>query len=983
MMYFWRSARLSCLIALGCWSATPAAASCNAAPIIVRTLPSGATLQERFEALAGEDAEVDSAAKLTRWQALIREAEAVPGVSPALLAQLQGGLAFALGSADPEPAHALQAARRAEDLVEKAGLSGAAFNVGILANLANAEAVTGDLPAARRHAAAALALAGSGPGEISAEGALALNASAFIAYNSGEFGRAVEFETKAAEAARKCLPANSSITVEFMSSQAGMQDAAGLQEQALATNEHVVAWALEHLPAESIATNLALNNLGVSLRNVNRLAEAESILALLLDRQAKYETNVWATRATTLSSYATTIDMQGRHKDAETLWLEARAWWQKAASSGDVLGKTYPLRFAAEAALARGDRSTALARRKQAVAEMTGHVPDNHPELARARLEYADSLRLTGARSDALAIATPAIEAVRSKLAIDSVRRISAELLYARIAGAALGPQHGYEIASELGQRAEKKLLDVSTSNAELIRYSNFATSVFATIADFAFASGHEEDGFRAVQFANLSETVLVANNLAVRAAAADPAARALVIELQDRVRSRHLLDQQRSYAVSANDNDGARKSGEKIAANDKRIAEIGGELDRVFPAFRSLSRPAPLSVAAVRAQLAPDQILLAPLIMTDGVLAIAVTREGLIWQRSGVTGAEVSAAAGAIRASIAARERAPGETARFPLGAASTLFTALVPGKVAVALRQKPSVLYFANGAFAAIPPALLVTRQVGAATPAAATPWLIRSHDVTVLPSLAALAPPPARAMRGTSFLGIGAPALALARENTATGATLHFRDGIVEDGKEPSFPPLPGAGRELAAMARAFGPGRSLVLTGADATELSLRGQSLGRYGVLAFATHGLSAHDVPGLTEPALLLTSPAVREGSDDGLLTASEIAALPLAADWVILSACNSAGAIEAGNPTYSGLATAFLQAGARSLLVSHWPVRDDVAARLTVDTLRGAAHGLSRAKALQAATLRLMADKRIPGAGDPALWAPFVLLGQ
>ena len=974
-------ARLSCPVVLGFCLATTAAATCSPAPIVARSLAGGATLEQRFEALVAEDPEVDSAAKLARWRVLVSEAEALPGVAPALRAQLQGGLAYALGSADPEPAHALEAARRAQDMVVQAGLSGAIFNIGLLATLANAEAATGDLAAARKHAAAALTLAVAGPGEVSAEGAVALNASAFAAYSSGEFERGRGLVTKAAAAARKCMPANSSFTVEFMSSQAGMEDAAGLQEQALATNEQVVAWALDHLPPESMGTNLALNNLGVSLRNVNRLAEAESILRLLLDRQAKYETNVWATRATTLSSYATTIDMQGRHKDAEALWLQARGWWQKAASSGDVLGKTYPLRFAAEAALARGDNATALARRKQAVAEMVGHLPNDHPELARARLEYADSVRLAGARNEALAIATQAVEVVRAKLAIDSVRRIGAELIYARVVGAALGPQRGYEIAAELGQRAERKLLDVSTATAELIRYSNFAASVFATVADFAFASGHEEEGFHAIQVANLSETMLVANNLAVRAAARDLGAHALVVELQDRVRNRRQFDQQRSYAVSANDNEGAKRSGDNIAANDRRIAEIVVELDRVFPAFHSLSRPAPLSLATVRAQMEAGQVLLAPLPLADGVLATAVTREGLVWERSTITGAQVSAAAGAIRASIAARERSSGAAARFPLGAASTMFEAIAPGKVGLTLRKHSSILYFANGAFAAIPPALLVTRRVASATPAAATPWLIRSHDVTVLPSMAALARPPVTAMRGSSFLGVGAPSLAAL--TSRPGNALHFRDGIVEDGQKLTFPPLPGAARELAEMARAFGPGRSLVLTGGNATELSLRRRSLGKFGVLAFATHGLSARDVAGLTEPALLLTAPRIRQGSDDGLLTASEIATLPLAADWVILSACNSAAAIEAGSPPYSGLATAFLQAGARSLLVSHWPVRDDVAARLTVDTLRGAAGGLSRAKALQGATLRLMADRRTPGAGHPAMWAPFVLLGR
>jgi CHAT domain-containing protein len=71
------------------------------------------------------------------------------------------------------------------------------------------------------------------------------------------------------------------------------------------------------------------------------------------------------------------------------------------------------------------------------------------------------------------------------------------------------------------------------------------------------------------------------------------------------------------------------------------------------------------------------------------------------------------------------------------------------------------------------------------------------------------------------------------------------------------------------------------------------------------------------------------------------------------------------------------------MQAGAHSLLVSLWPVRDDVAARLTVETVRGHVRGLSQAEALRRTALRLMADRKIPGAADPAIWAPFSLVVQ
>ena len=168
------------------------------------------------------------------------------------------------------------------------------------------------------------------------------------------------------------------------------------------------------------------------------------------------------------------------------------------------------------------------------------------------------------------------------------------------------------------------------------------------------------------------------------------------------------------------------------------------------------------------------------------------------------------------------------------------------------------------------------------------------------------------------------------------------------------------------------------RALVLKD-DANETRVKATDLSTYSVIAFATHGLiggSGADA----EPALVMTPPPVATDIDDGLLAASEAAQLKLDADWVILSACDSAGATNEATPTYSGLARAFFQAGAKSMLVSMWPVRDDVAARLTVAATANARR-MSKARALQKAALALMHDQSISGAVHPALWAGFNLL--
>ena len=114
-------------------------------------------------------------------------------------------------------------------------------------------------------------------------------------------------------------------------------------------------------------------------------------------------------------------------------------------------------------------------------------------------------------------------------------------------------------------------------------------------------------------------------------------------------------------------------------------------------------------------------------------------------------------------------------------------------------------------------------------------------------------------------------------------------------------------------------------------------------------------------------------------------LTASEVAALKLNADWVVLSACNTAAGDKVGAQALSGLARAFFYAGARALLVSHWPVYSDAAVRLTTRAFAdlGRHPNEGRAEALQHAMIDLMDDRSEDDNAHPAVWAPFVVVGE
>ena len=192
------------------------------------------------------------------------------------------------------------------------------------------------------------------------------------------------------------------------------------------------------------------------------------------------------------------------------------------------------------------------------------------------------------------------------------------------------------------------------------------------------------------------------------------------------------------------------------------------------------------------------------------------------------------------------------------------------------------------------------------------------------------------------------------------------------------------LPESADELRALAKALNAPATSIHLGAAATERAVKTADLMRFRNLAFATHGLMAGEFKGLAEPALVLTPPEQGSNLDDGLLTASEISQLKLDADWVILSACNTAAPDGTpGADGLSGLARAFFYAGARSLLVSHWAVDSNATAALTSRLFDAITNGAPKAEALRRSMIALMEQADKPHFAHPAFWAPFVVVGE
>ena len=114
---------------------------------------------------------------------------------------------------------------------------------------------------------------------------------------------------------------------------------------------------------------------------------------------------------------------------------------------------------------------------------------------------------------------------------------------------------------------------------------------------------------------------------------------------------------------------------------------------------------------------------------------------------------------------------------------------------------------------------------------------------------------------------------------------------------------------------------------------------------------------------------------------DNGILTAYEVANLALdSTELVVLSACNTAlGDIRDAEGVY-GLQRAFQLAGAKSILMTLWPIEDNAARIIMLSFYNHWINGMNKSKALQEAQKELMA---IPPYNHPSYWGAFVLIGK
>ncbi|MGO9483129.1 MAG: tetratricopeptide repeat protein [Rhodomicrobium sp.] len=480
-------------------------------------------------------------------------------------------------------------------------------------------------------------------------------------------------------------------------------------------------------------------------------------------------------------------------------------------------------------------------------------------------------------------------------------------------------------------------------------------------------------------------------------------------------------------------------------AAIDPRIKEIDAELAAKFPDYAALSSPAPLAAGEVQAQLGAHEALVLFLDLPEGkatpeeTFIWVVTKTDIRWVRSELGTAALAREVQGLRCGLDAEawadghcveltgqhyteaDRQAGKPLPFDHARAFRLYRALF-GQVEDLIKGK-QLLIVPSGALTQLPFQVLVTAPPASGHHRSAA-WLIRDHALTVLPAVSSLKALRRLARRGAAskpMIGFGNPLLdgdqnhpkfgayykklaqrARAKqacpevpwERVASSASrrgvtpVQARGGFADVAFLRQQEPLPETADELCAVARDVHADLSEIRLGKRATErevkrLSETGQ-LARYRIVHFATHGALAGQVQGNAEPGLLLTPPAEASEEDDGYLTASEIAGLKLDADWVILSACNTAAGGAQGAEALSGLARAFIYAQARALLVSHWEVNSVATVKLVTGAMSrlAANKSMGRAEAMRQSMLALI-DKGEPREAHPAFWAPFVVVGE
>ena len=696
---------------------------------------------------------------------------------------------------------------------------------------------------------------------------------------------------------------------------------------------------------------VGLNNLAVLYYYQGRLAEARPLEERAVELVRRHLRPGHPVTAEFLNNLARLYSALDRLEDAERLYREA------IATTREALGAEHPQ-------LAGWYTNLARLRLRQGKSGEALRLADRAVGIYR---------RSQGPASPNLSIAL----LVRGRAALATDRAVEArrDLLTALELRRRLGENHPLvgEALRWLG-RAEAELGE-RTAALEHLRQ---ATAIYAHWLRSTAIGGHQDEALRgrvreafvdhvsllhrfdpvgaldealsSAQRAHTSGAGRALRGLAARLAAEDPALASRIRRQQDLVLRREALERKLQKTFTGDRGAGGEQGRlrRQLDRLERRIDALDREIGRDSPDFARWVQGEPLSVADLQRLLDPGETLLVLLVGERESFVWALARDRALFYRVAVERERLEGAVRWLRRGL----EHPGDGLGFDQLRAWRLRQLLL-GPAEPLLYGRKRLLMVLDGPLQALPLEVLPDRPPGRGGEPA---WLGIQYATALLPSVGSLALlrddlPPSRASQ---------PLLAVAAPLLPAGS--------------PALQPLPEAEVEARAIARTLsGDMERDLLVGSRASESELLSRPLSRYRVLLFATHGL----LQGNGDPALLLT-PGKEE---DGLLTAGEIASLSLDAEWVILSACNTAAAD--GDSRGQGLGTlarAFFHAGTRALLVSHWAVDSNATVALTTTLFRELPKGGGKAEALRRARQALL---ETPAWRHPYFWAPFILVGD
>ena len=436
----------------------------------------------------------------------------------------------------------------------------------------------------------------------------------------------------------------------------------------------------------------------------------------------------------------------------------------------------------------------------------------------------------------------------------------------------------------------------------------------------------------------------------------------------------------------------------QRVAQLSQQRLQLHLQIRKLFPKYEQMLRPRAPTVKEVAAQLGDDEIFVQTLSTSLGTFVWAIDRQhGLVGTFSKLDEATVTQLVQRLRVTLDVAgqgTRAP----KFDFAAAAQLHAALLQ-PLATSLEGKLHLIVSTSGALAQIPFAALVSAPFTG--PPAQAPWPIKQLAISHVPGASAwmaLKQLSQTKSAAQAFMGWGDP-LFDARQVALAGSTRHIDltravpatagDELVRNAiKYSQIPALPETRAEVQAIAQLLkADPQQDTHFGQDASRESVLQSSqsgqLAQRRVIVFATHGLIPGDLPNLSQPALALAANSTAETDPLApLLTLQDVLSLKLNADWVVLSACNTAAAEGRAEEALSGLARGFFYAGSRSLLVTHWSVESESASLLTTGTFAHqiANPGSRRAESLRQSMLKVMAQ---PQFAHPTFWAPYALVGE